>query len=63
MFTLNPLTRENTPFPTSANILARYAYDGISHAKLIVAYGDSEGDTMDIELKIGHARNIHRSES
>ena len=44
MFNLTPLTRENTPFPTSANILARYAEDGVSHAKLIVYYPDRDDD-------------------
>jgi hypothetical protein len=63
MFILHPLTRENTPFPTSSNILAKYTHDGISHARLIVAYGDSQGDTYDVELDFSRARDIRRSES
>lgn len=51
MFNLHPLTRENTPFPTSANILARYTEDGVSHAKLILTYPDDSDGTREIELR------------
>ena len=60
MYNLTPVTPENTPFRSSCDVLARYADDGVSHARLIAAIpGDENGDEYftDVTYYRGTSRN------